>query len=148
MAVATLSVEAIIRERLRKLGCAENSFAAFNGIVGRTRFFEAMAGKPGKHFSDEDANKLSALISEMEEMESKSDAAIDWSKPDRVLRALTVRRMERYEAETRREGLVRNQCQSACDGIQCHLPAGHKGKHQADGCSWTNAGAARKAKGL
>ena len=103
MSVASLSTEAIIRERLRKLRCAENSFAALNGVVGRTRFFEAMGGKPGKHFSQQDAERLLAIISEMEELELKSDAAIDWSQADRVIRALTAQRIERIAAELHQE---------------------------------------------
>ena len=103
MSVASLSTEAIIRKRLRKLRCAENSFAALNGVVGRTRFFEAMGGKPGKHFSQQDAERLLAIISEMEELELKFDAAIDWSQADRVIRALTVQRIERIAAELRQE---------------------------------------------
>lgn len=99
MAVATLSVEANIRERLRKLGCAESSFAVFNGLCGRTRFFEAMRGEPGKHFSQQDAERLLQVIREMEELEANSDAAIDWNQTDRVLRALTVQRIERVAAE-------------------------------------------------
>src|SRR5262249_34476404 len=99
MAVAALSVEANIRERLRRLGCAENSFAAFNGVVGRTKFFEAMAGKLGRQFSHEDAQKLLAIISEMEALESQSDAAIDWSQAERVLRALTVHRIAKIASE-------------------------------------------------
>jgi hypothetical protein len=103
MSLASLSTEAIIRERLRELGCAENSFAAFNGVVGRTRFFEAMRGEPGRHFSQQDAERLLATISEMEELESKSDPAINWGQTDRVLRALVVLRIERYAAELTQE---------------------------------------------
>ena len=103
MSVASLSTEAIIREQLKKLRCAENSFAAFNGVVGRTRFFEAMGGRPGRHFSQQDAERLLAIISEMEEVESKSDAAIDWSQADRVVRALTAQRIERIAAELRQQ---------------------------------------------
>jgi hypothetical protein len=103
MSTASLSVESAIRERLCKLGCAENAFALFNCVVGRTRFFEAMFGKPGKHFSHHDAERLLEVIKEMEGLEMESDAAINWNQTERVLRALVVRRIERIGAELDRE---------------------------------------------
>ena len=33
-------------------------------------------------------------------------------------------------------------CQSVLGELQCELPANHKGKHNNEGCSWSNAGAA------
>lgn len=116
MSVGSFSSEATIRERLKKLRCAENSFAAFNGVCGRTRFFEAMRGEPGKHFDQRDAERLLVMISEMEELESKSDAAIDWSQSDRVVRALTVQRIERIAAELKESADAANRPVSKSEG--------------------------------
>jgi hypothetical protein len=62
-----------------------------------------MGGKPGKHFGQQDAERLFAIISEMEGLEARSDAATNWTQTDRVLRALTVLRIERIASELRQE---------------------------------------------
>jgi len=98
MTVASLSTEATIRERLRKLSCVQNAFALFNGVVGRTRFFEAMSGKPGKNFSQHDAERLLEVIDEMEELAS-GDIPVDWARTDEVQTALVVRRVARIARE-------------------------------------------------
>jgi hypothetical protein len=108
MALATLSNEQKIRDRLKQLGCGENAFVVFNGVVGRTRFFEAMSGKPGTQFKQEDAETLLRIIDEMEEIQSDLQnklgyesnlIAIDWTRTDRIGAALTTRRVARYAVE-------------------------------------------------
>jgi hypothetical protein len=37
----------------------------------------------------------------------------------------------------------KQQCSSVCGEHRCQLEQGHKGKHRMDGCTWTDAGAAR-----
>jgi hypothetical protein len=108
MALATLSNEQKIRDRLKQLGCGENSFVVFNGVVGRTRFFEAMSGKPGTQFKPEDAERLSRVIDEMKEIQSELQnrlgnesnlIAIDWTRTERIATALTTRRVAKYAVE-------------------------------------------------
>jgi predicted ArsR family transcriptional regulator len=99
MAVGTLSTEATIRRQLKELNCAENAFAVFNGVVGRTRFFEAMQGKPGKHFSHDDAERMLQVLEEMRELQSEIDLPIDWSQANKVETALVIRRVSKIAAE-------------------------------------------------
>jgi len=100
MAVATLSAENTIRQQLNQLHCAENSFALINGIVGRTRFFDAMQGKPGKHFSQSEADALLGVVQEMQELTAAVDPlVIAWEHTDRVRTALVLRRIKKIAAE-------------------------------------------------
>lgn len=103
MTTASLSNETLIRRRLEQLHCAENSFVVFNGIVGKTRFSEAMTGKPGKHFNDYDARRLLDVIEEMESLQTEVGVPIDWSRTDQITIALTMRRIVKIESELRLE---------------------------------------------
>jgi hypothetical protein len=99
--ITAYSNEGAIRNRLAKLGCTENSFVALNGITGRTRFFEAMSGKPGKGFSQQDAERLLEFISRLDELQASHDVVIDWSKTtrDRIDTALVVLQVNRISQE-------------------------------------------------
>jgi hypothetical protein len=99
--VTGYSNEGIIRSRLAKLGCTENSLVAFNNIIGRTRFFEAMSGKRGKGFSQQDAEKLLEFIGRLEQLQANHDVVIDWSKTtrDRIDTALVVLQVNRISQE-------------------------------------------------
>src|SRR5215471_16063113 len=99
MAVASFSNEASIRKQLQDIGCSESAFAIFNGIVGRTRFFEAMRGEPGKHFSQQDAERLLEIISEMHGLQKEVDVPINWGCTDQIGIALIGRRIARIAAE-------------------------------------------------
>jgi len=99
MALALFSTEAIIRRKLADLGCAENSFARFNGIVGRTRFFEAMAGKPGKHFSQQDSEQLLRVLDEMEALRASTDIPVDWTQVERIQTVLVIQRVNKIADE-------------------------------------------------
>lgn len=101
MTLALLSNEMTIRRKLRELNCAENAFAAFNGVVGRTRFFEGLRGLPGKHFSKDQIERLLKVVDEMEALQS--DAPIDWSDVARVKIALVDRRVKRIASEIAEE---------------------------------------------
>jgi hypothetical protein len=107
MAVATLSAENKLREQLKQLHCADNSFALINQVVGRTRFFEAMSGKPGKHFNDTDAAHLLETIQEMRELaEAVDPLVIAWEHTDKVRVALALRRIKKIAAEMGHTELV------------------------------------------
>ena len=100
MSVATLSPEATIRKRLETLHCAENSFLVLvDGIVGRTRFFEAMSGRPGKHFDEHDAKRLLETIDELEALQNEVGVPVNWKFADKIAVALTMRRIVKIEAE-------------------------------------------------
>ena len=103
MALATFSTEQIMRDRLAALGCAENSFAKLHGTIGRTRFVEAMTGKPGTSFSQDEAVRLLQIIREMEHLQSATDIGIDWSQTARVDIALVIQRANWAAAEVDRE---------------------------------------------
>jgi DNA-binding IscR family transcriptional regulator len=92
MALATFSTEQIIRNRLAALGCAENSFVRLYGTISRTRFVEAMTGKPGTSLSQDEAIRLLQIIREMEHLQSATDVGIDWSRTARVDIALVIQR--------------------------------------------------------
>lgn len=107
MAVATLSSESKIREQLNLLHCAENSFALINGIVGRTRFFDAMQGKPGKHFSESEASQLFEVLEEMRELAAAvGPLVIAWEHTEKVRLALALRRIKKIAAELGHTELV------------------------------------------
>ncbi len=100
MSVASLSYEATIRKRLDQLHCAENSFLIFvDGIVGKTRFSEAMTAKPGKHLSEQDAKRLLEIIDEMEALQNEVNVPVNWTFADKIAVALTMRRIVKMEAE-------------------------------------------------
>jgi hypothetical protein len=100
MVVATHSNEGKLRTAIEELGCAENSFALFNGVVGRTRFFEAMRGQPGKHFSAGDVKQLFEVIGEMTQLQNDvGDVPIDWSRADKIQTVLTICRVSRIAKE-------------------------------------------------
>jgi hypothetical protein len=102
MAVGTLSVEATIRHKLEQLNCPENAFVVFNGVVARTRFFEAMRGVPGKHFNQEDAEKLFHVINQMEQLQAASVLPIAWARivsPDTIETAILLQRIRTVAEE-------------------------------------------------
>lgn len=100
MSVATLSPEATIRKRLDRLHCAENSFLPLvDGVVGRTRYFQAMSGQPGKHFSEQDAKRLLEIIDEMEALQNEVGVPVNWKFADKIAVALTMRRIVKIESE-------------------------------------------------
>lgn len=101
MTLALLSNEMVIRKKLRELNCAESAFAAFNGIVARTRFFEGMRGLPGKHFSADQVRRLLEVLDEMRALQS--DTPINWSDVERVKTALVLRRVNQIGKEIHAE---------------------------------------------
>jgi hypothetical protein len=124
MALATLSNEQNIRDRLAKLNCAENQFVKFNNVVGRTRFVEAMTGRPTTEFNAAELERLTEVISDMEELQEAVNklrdtirgslqdnilnVGIDWGRTDDIETALTVRRVARIANE------VGDTCVDAC----------------------------------
>jgi hypothetical protein len=103
MALATFSTEQIVRNRLAALGCAENSFVKLYGTISRTRFVEAMTGKPGTSFSQDEAARLLQIIREMEHLQSATDVGIDWTQTARIDIALVIQRANWAAAEVDRE---------------------------------------------
>jgi hypothetical protein len=102
--LATHSNEAKIERTLKQLGCAAQNFCKFAG-VGLTRFLQAVNGEPGKHFRDEDAAHLLAVLGELYELQVDVDAItgthipINFTRLDAVMTALTIRRVARIAAE-------------------------------------------------
>lgn len=101
MAVTTFSFAGRIRGRLKPLDCAETVFAVSNGIVGRTRFFEAMRGLPGKEFSESDAQKLFDVLDQMEILQREVGVPIAWERLDaeRIKEVLLIRSFARMARE-------------------------------------------------
>jgi hypothetical protein len=102
--LATHSNEAKIAHALRLLGCAAQNFCKIAG-VGLTRFLQAINGEPGKHFRDEDATHLLAVLGEIYELQLDVDGIanahipINFTRVDDVLTALTIRRVAKIAAE-------------------------------------------------
>lgn len=93
MALPALSTEQNIRKKLAALDCSESAFARFNGVVKRTRFFEAMTGRPCKHFDERTATKLLEIISEMETLQAETPVPINWGHGSRIEFELVRRRI-------------------------------------------------------
>jgi hypothetical protein len=102
--LATHSNEAKIARTLTQLGCAAQNFCKFAG-VGLTRFLQAVNGEPGKHFRDEDAADLLAVLGELYELQVDVDAItgthlpINFTRLDAVMTALTIRRVAKIAGE-------------------------------------------------
>jgi hypothetical protein len=102
--LATHSNEAKIERTLKQLGCAAQNFCKIAG-VGLTRFLQAINGEPGKHFRDEDAAHLLAVLGELYELQVDVDAItgthipINFTRLDAVVTALTIRRVAKIAAE-------------------------------------------------
>ena len=102
--LATHSNEAKIERTLTQLGCAAQNFCKIAG-VGLTRFLQAVNGEPGKHFRDEDAAHLLAVLGELYELQVDVDGIanahipINFTRVDAVMTALTIRRVARIAAE-------------------------------------------------
>jgi hypothetical protein len=104
-ALATHSNEGKIQRGLEHLGCAARNFVLIANTLGLTRFMEGMNGVPGRHFSDDDAQRMLEVVGEMYELQIDLDAVngthipIDFSKVDAITTALTIRRVARIAAE-------------------------------------------------
>ena len=102
--LATQSNEAKIERTLTQLGCAAQNFCRIAG-VGLTRFLQAINGEPGKHFRDDVAAHLLAVLGELYELQVDVDGIanahipINFTRVDDVLTALTIRRVARIAAE-------------------------------------------------
>ncbi len=94
MSFAKYDNRSVIRDKLKKLDCTENAFAEINAVMGRTKFFAAMRGEPGKHFSESEGKRLFEIITEMEQLQHQLDVGINWSNVDRVILALVARRIQ------------------------------------------------------
>jgi len=104
-ALPTHSNEGKILRGLEHLGCAARNFVLIAKTVGLTRFMEGMNGVPGRHFSDDDAQRMLEVLGEMYELQIDVDAVngthipINFSKVDAVTTALTIRRVAKIAAE-------------------------------------------------
>jgi hypothetical protein len=104
-ALATHSNEAKIQRGLEHLGCAARNFVLIAKTVGLTRFMEGLNGVPGRHFCDQDAQRMLESLGELYELQIDVDAVngshipIDFSKVDAVGTALTIRRVAKIAAE-------------------------------------------------
>ena len=98
MALATYSPEAKIKNGLRLLNCADYNFAKIACVVGKSRLAEGLSGQ--KHFDRDDADKMLNVLAEMNELQAAvGDIPIDWSRVERIIVALTMRRIVRIESE-------------------------------------------------
>ena len=70
--LTTHSNEGKIERTLTQLGCAAQNFCKIAG-VGLTRFLQGVNGEPGKHFRDEDAAHLLAVLGELYELQVDVD---------------------------------------------------------------------------
>jgi hypothetical protein len=70
-----------------------------DGVIGKTRFSEAMTGKPGKHLDEHDAKRLLQIIDEMETLQNEVGVPINWKFADKITAALTMRRIVKIESE-------------------------------------------------
>jgi hypothetical protein len=108
--LATCSNEAKIARTLAQLGCAAQNFCRI-AAVGLTRFLQGINGEPGKHFRDEDATHLLAVLGELYELQVDVDAIsnthipINFTRVDAVLTALTIRRVAKIAADENDHGL-------------------------------------------
>jgi hypothetical protein len=104
-ALPTHSNERKIQRGLEHLGCAARNFVLIANTLGLTRFMEGMNGVPGRHFCDEDAQRMLEVLGEMYELQIDLDAVngthipIDFSKVNAVETVLTIRRVSRIAAE-------------------------------------------------
>ena len=100
MAIATLSPEGRMIERLRNLNCAEYNFAQIaTGIVGKTRLAQAFKDST-KCFDRTTAAALTEKLTQMEELQaSVSPCPVDWSRCEEVRMALSVRLANAVELE-------------------------------------------------
>jgi uncharacterized protein (DUF1015 family) len=100
MAVATLSPEGQMIERLRKLNCAEVNFAHIaTGIVGKTRLAQAFKDST-KAFDRATADKLNQRLCHMEELQAAiSPIPIAWERIEEVRSALAIRLANQIEIE-------------------------------------------------
>lgn len=90
MAVASLSSEAQIANRLRELGCAESNFAVISGVMGKTRLAQGLAGD--KDFDRDDAERMLNVLEEMRELRDMLQTPPDWKQTDQIRTALEQRR--------------------------------------------------------
>jgi hypothetical protein len=104
-ALATHSNEGKIQRGLEHLGCAARNFVLIANTLGLTRFMEGMNGVPGRHFSDDDAQRMLEILGEMYELQIDLDAVngthipIDFTKVDAVTTALAIRRFAKIASE-------------------------------------------------
>jgi hypothetical protein len=102
--LATHSNEAKIERTLTQLGCAAQNFCKIAG-VGLTRFLQAVNAEPGKHFRDEDAAHLLAVLGELYELQVDVDAIsgthipINFTRLEAIMTALAIRRVAKIAAE-------------------------------------------------
>jgi predicted TIM-barrel fold metal-dependent hydrolase len=109
--LAGLSPEAKIKNELRELYCAESNFAKISGVVGKTRLAEGLAGQ--KDFDRHDAERMLEVLQEMRELQTAvGDAPIDWSRVDKVLTALVMRRIAQFENDERMNDIAKSAAQS------------------------------------
>src|ERR1700730_1275928 len=102
MALAAFSPEVKIKNGLRELNCAEYNFATIAGVVGKSRLAEGLGGK--RDFDRADAEKMLNVLAEMNELQAAiGEIPIDWSRTDRIIVALTTRRIAKIEAELKLE---------------------------------------------
>ena len=120
--LATHSPEAKIKNGLRLLNCADYNFAKIAGVVGKSRLAEGLSGQ--KHFDREDAEKMLNVLAEMNELQAAvGDIPIDWSRSDKIIVALTMRRIVRIESELNLEPSP--QFQSAANIATAHVNNGN-----------------------
>src|SRR5438874_1527864 len=102
MSLATHSPEMKIKAGLRSLKCAEHNFAKIAGILSKSRLALGLSDDPlvHKNFETRDAEAMLGVLGEMNDLQAAvGDLPLDWSRTDKIMVALTMRRILKMEAE-------------------------------------------------
>src|SRR5579862_3946488 len=97
MSIATLSDEAQILNRLKRLHCSVNQFGRYAApIVGTVKLIGGLNGTGSRQrLSHMETQKLLGLVNEMESLETSVGVPVDWGRFELVACALLVRRIGR-----------------------------------------------------
>lgn len=95
MALAAYSSENKIQQAIQTLNCSVSSFAALAGLpgLGRTRITDALAGR--NDFSTTEAEKLLAVVSNMEALQQHVKVPVAWERTAAIREHLDTIRVKR-----------------------------------------------------
>ena len=100
MALASLSAENRIAAGLRMFGCAAGNFVLIAKQLGTPisagGLSEALNGK--RPLDNSIAERLLEVLSRMADLQNAVDVPVDWSKTERIVTALTIRRIAQIAA--------------------------------------------------
>ena len=101
MSLATHSPEMKIKTGLRSLNCAEHNFAKIAGVVSKSRLAQGLSDDllVHKSFETRDAEPMLGVLEEVKELQAAIDVPIDWTRTDKIIVALTMRRIVKIETE-------------------------------------------------